>query len=117
MSTNLSCNGQATGTSLDPYVKSFEDSLAKRRYTRGTIRVYRVFVRRFAMLVQERGISPEQLTVKRATELVSAKRVRGQHGSGHVARLFVEHLIEIRSRCGAITHAETNQPHKSATRI
>jgi integrase/recombinase XerD len=96
MSTNLSCNGQGTGTtSLDPYIKSFEDSLTKRRHTRGTIRMYRVFVRRFAMLVQKRGIRPEQLTVKRATELVSDKRVRAQHGSGHVARKFVEHLIEI----------------------
>jgi hypothetical protein len=76
MSTNLSCNGQGTGTSLDPYIKSFEDSLTKRRYTRGTIMMYRVFVRRFVTLVQKRGLSPEQLTVKRATELVSDKRVR-----------------------------------------
>jgi hypothetical protein len=75
MSTNLSCNGQGTGTSFDPFIKSFEDSLAKRRYTRGTIRMYRVFVRRFVMLVQKRGIGPEQLTVKRATKLVSDKRV------------------------------------------
>jgi site-specific recombinase XerD len=95
MSTNLSCDGQGTGTSFDPYIKSFEDSLTKRRYTRGTITTYRVFVRRFTILVQRRGIDPEQLTVKRATELTSDKRVRRRHGSGHVARKFVEHLIEI----------------------
>jgi integrase/recombinase XerD len=95
MSTNFSRNCHGTGINFDPYIKSFEGSLRKRRYTRGTITTYRVFVRRFAMLVQERGISPEQLTVERATELVSDKRVRGRHGSGHVARKFVEHLIEI----------------------
>ena len=95
MSTNFRCNDQGTGTSLDPYIKSFEDGLTKRQYTRGTIKTYRVLVRRFATLAQERGVRPEQLTVELATALIGGRRVRGQHGTGHVARQFVEHLIEI----------------------
>jgi hypothetical protein len=54
-----------------------------------------VFVRRFGMLLRKRRIIPEQLTIKRATELVSDNECAGNAAAAIVALKFVEHLIDI----------------------
>jgi integrase/recombinase XerD len=92
---HIDSTSQSTGACLDRYLKSFEEGLAARQYTAGTIKTYRVLVRSLAAMMEERGIAPEQLTVELAAALIQDEKVRQLHGSGHVVRRFVEHLIKI----------------------
>jgi len=84
-------------TCLDPYIESFEDRLRERNYTPGTIKTYRVLVRRLAMMMEARGIVPASLTVERAAELVRGeeRKAREPHKCANIARRFAQHLIDL----------------------
>jgi hypothetical protein len=60
------------GACLDQYIESFEDRLKARNYTAGTIKTYRVLIRRLAVIMEEAGVRPEDLTVELAAELPPA---------------------------------------------
>ena len=49
-------------TCLDPYIESFEDRLRERNYTTGTIKTYRVLVRRLAEMMEAQGVTPSRLS-------------------------------------------------------
>ena len=80
MSTNLSCNGQGTGTSLDPYIKSFEDSLTKRQYARGTIRT--CVCSSFWDVATKEAHHPGAADHQAGHRTGKRQRVLGQRGSG-----------------------------------
>ncbi len=84
-------------TRLDPYVESYVGSLTTRNYTEGTIKGYRVLLRRLAVLMEERGIRPEDLTVELAAEVVQGeeRNKREPHKYANIAARFVGHLVEI----------------------
>ena len=84
-------------TCLDPYIESFEGRLRERNYTSGTIKTYRVLVRRLASFMEARGIAPEHLTVELAAELVhdEVRRRREPNKYKNIARRFAEHLIDL----------------------
>ena len=72
MNNNVNTAGtrDGSGTCLDRHIESFVDRLTARNYTAGTIKGYRVLIRRLAVIMEERGIRPEYLTVEMAGELV-----------------------------------------------
>jgi integrase/recombinase XerD len=86
---------RGTGTCLDRYIASFEDALKARNYTAGTIKTYRVLIRRLAMIMEERCVRPEDLTVELAAELVQGeeRKTLEPHKCANIARRFTEHLI------------------------
>jgi site-specific recombinase XerD len=85
------------GTCLDQYIDSFEDRLKARNYTAGTIKTYRVLIRRLAVIMEEAGVRPEDLTVELAAKLVRGeeRKTLEPHKCANVARRFTEHLIGI----------------------
>jgi integrase/recombinase XerD len=85
------------GTCLDQYIESFEDRLKARNYTAGTIKTYRVLIRRLAVIMEEAGVRPDDLTVELAAELVRGeeRKTLEPHKCANVARRFTEHLIGI----------------------
>src|ERR1700680_1334740 len=88
---------RGAGTCLDRHIKSFEDRLTARNYTSGTIKTYRVLIRRLAMIMEVRGVRPEDLTDELGAELVRVEelKTREPHKCANIARRFTEHLIEI----------------------
>lgn len=86
-----------SSTCLDRYIESFVDHLTARNYTTGTIKGYRVLIRRLAIIMEDRGIRPEDLTVEMVAELVQGeeRKRREPRKSANIARRFVEYLIEI----------------------
>ena len=54
---------KGTGTGLDRYIESFEDRLKARNYTAGTIKTYRVLIRRLAMIMEERCVKSSNPSV------------------------------------------------------
>ena len=84
-------------TCLDPYIESFESRLRDLNHTPGTIKTYRVLIRRLAMMMEAQGVEPSRLTLERAAKLVQGEE-RGTHRShkcANVARRFAEHLIDL----------------------
>jgi site-specific recombinase XerD len=84
-------------TCLDPHFGSFEESLSARNYKPATLENYRYLLRRLGHLLDGEGIAPSALTVELAAEL--GRRLptspKAQIKVPNLARLFVEHLIEI----------------------
>jgi site-specific recombinase XerD len=85
------------GTCLDPYFESFEARLRERNYKAGTIKIYRVLVRRLATIIEAQGLSPSCLSPERAAELVHGEERKASepHKCANIARRFAEHLIDI----------------------
>jgi integrase/recombinase XerD len=94
---NIAGARDGSGTCLSQYIESYVDRLTARNYTAGTIKGYRVLIRRLALIMEDRGIRPEHLTVEMAAELVQGeeRKRRKPHQSANMARRFVEYLIEI----------------------
>nr|NLR88903.1 tyrosine-type recombinase/integrase [Rhizobium sp. P28RR-XV] len=84
-------------TCLDPYLASFEASLASKNYKTATLKHYRHLLRRFANLLEAEGIAPSALTPDLAVELGCRLPTtpKSQIKIPNLARLFVAHLIEI----------------------
>lgn len=84
-------------TCLDSYITSFEESLSSRNYKPATLENYRYLLRRFGQLLDTEGIAPSALTPDVAVAL--GRRLpttaKSQIKVPNLARLFVEHLIEI----------------------
>ncbi|MHC2484801.1 hypothetical protein [Rhizobium leguminosarum] len=84
-------------TCVDPYLASFEQSFAARNYKPATLENYRHHLRRFGRLLEAEGIAPSELTADVAVEL--GRRLstspKAQITVPNLARLFVQHLIEI----------------------
>ncbi len=55
---------RGAGTCLDQYIQTFEYRLTARNYTSGTIKSYRVLIRRLAMIMEGRCVRPQDLTVE-----------------------------------------------------
>ena len=96
MNNNVSIVGarDTSGTCLDRHIKSFVDRLTARNYTAGTIKGYRVLIRRLAVIMEERGIRPEYLTVEMAGELVQdeERKRREPRKCANIARRLVGYL-------------------------
>ncbi|MBW9116415.1 tyrosine-type recombinase/integrase [Rhizobium cauense] len=84
-------------TCLDAYLASFERSLAARNYKPATLENYRHHLRRFGRLLEAEGIAPSELTADICVEL--GRRLptspKSQIRVPNLAKLFVEHLIEM----------------------
>lgn len=95
VSTVAICSG--SGTRLDQYIESFAEQLTARNYKPGTIKTYCVLIRRLAMIMEGRGVGPEDLTVELAADLVRGeeRKTREPHKCANIARRFTEHLIDI----------------------
>ena len=85
------------GICLSQYIESYVDRLTALNYTAGTIKGHRALIRRLTIIMEDRGIRPEDLTVEMAAELVRGeeRKRREPHKSANIARRFVEYLIEI----------------------
>jgi site-specific recombinase XerD len=84
-------------TCLDPYLSSFEESLASKNYKPATLENYRYLLQRFGRLLEAKGIVPSALTPDLAAELGKQLPVapKSTIKIPNLARRFVEHLIEI----------------------
>jgi len=84
-------------TCLDAYIESFESHLRVLSYTPGTIKTYRVLVRRLATMMEAQGLAPSCLTTELAADLVRGeeRKAREPHKYANIARRFVEHLIDL----------------------
>ena len=51
------------GARLDQYIELFEDRLKARNYTAGTIKTYRVLIRRLATIMEERCVKSSKPSV------------------------------------------------------
>jgi len=84
-------------TCLEPYLASFEESLSAKNYKPATVENYRYLLRRFGQLLEDEGVAPSGLTTELAVEL--GRRLpttpKSQIKVPNLARLLVEHLIEI----------------------
>ena len=82
---------------LDPHMATFEAKLREKTYKPGTIKTYRVVIRRLASSMQVRDITPDQLTAELAARLVRGeeRRRREPNKCQNIARRFATHLIEI----------------------
>jgi hypothetical protein len=80
-------------TCLDAYIESFESHLRARNYTPGTIKTYRILVRRLATTMEAQGLAPSCLTTEQAADLVRGeeRKAREPHKYANIARRFVEH--------------------------
>jgi integrase/recombinase XerD len=85
------------GRCLDPYILSFDDVLRAKRYTAGTIKNYRVFVRVLATRMEANGLAVGEQTPEAAASLVRGDDhdARRPTWNQNLARRFVQHLIEI----------------------
>jgi site-specific recombinase XerD len=90
---NISPGGLVT--CFDPYLPSFESSLADENYKPGTIKTYRVVIRRLASVMEARGIAPEHLTLDLAAQLVRSEERNRRESNKYqnIARRFAQHLI------------------------
>lgn len=84
-------------TCLDCYLVSFEKSLSSRNYKPATLNNYRCLLRRFGRLLDVEGLAPSALTPDLAVELGQRLPAtpKSQVKIPNLARLFVQHLIEI----------------------
>ena len=89
--------GTMRATFMDPYIESFEGRLRKQNYTSGTIKTYRVLIRRLATMMEAQSIAPSRLTIELAAELVRGeeRNAREPHKCANIARRFATHLIEL----------------------
>ena len=85
------------GACLDPYIPSFDASLLGKNFKPGTIRHYRVSIRRLASRMESADIGIGQLTRDIAAELVcdEDRDPRKPTWNQNLAKRFVQHLIEI----------------------
>jgi len=97
MGTRVNSAPSGSATCLDPYIPSFEGRLIEKNYTPGTIKTYRVLVRRLASFMEVGGIAPQHLTVDLAAQLVRGEeRQRNEPNKyQNIARRFAEHLIDL----------------------
>ncbi len=91
-------------TCLDPFFASFEQSLSSKSYKPATLENYRYLLRRLGHLLDNQGIAPSSLSTELAVELARQLPAspKAQVKVPNLARLFVEHLIEI----GVATRAQ-----------
>lgn len=84
-------------TCLDPFFASFEQSLSSRNYKPATLENYRYLLRRLGHLLDNEGIAPSSLSTELAVELARQLPAssKAQVKVPNLARLLVEHLIEI----------------------
>jgi integrase/recombinase XerD len=84
-------------TCLDRYFVLFEASLSSKNYKPETLANYRYLLRRFGRLLEAEGITLSTLTPELAVELGRQLPItpKSQIKVPNLARLFVEHLIEI----------------------
>ncbi|UWU25583.1 site-specific integrase (plasmid) [Rhizobium sp. CB3060] len=84
-------------TCLEPYLASFEESLSAKNYKPATVENYRYLLRRFGQLLEDEGVAPSGLTTELAVELGQRLPTtpKSQIKVPNLARLFVQHLIEI----------------------
>lgn len=99
-------------TCLDAYLGSFEQTFATRSYKPATLENYRYHLRRFGKLMEVEGITPSALTAEIAVAL--GRKVptspKAQIKVPNLARLFVEHLIEIGvAACPPLTAAQAER--------
>lgn len=84
-------------TCFSPYLASFEQSLSARNYKPATLENYRYQLQRLCKLLEAEGVAPSALTSDLAVEL--GRRLpmapKSQIKVPNLARLFVEHMIEI----------------------
>lgn len=59
MTTKADAASSGRGTCLDTYIPSFESRLTERNYKPGTIKTYRVQIRRLASLMAASGVAPD----------------------------------------------------------
>jgi integrase len=85
------------GTCLDRYIPSFDAALADKNYKPGTIRNYRISIRRLASKMEAAGTAASQLSTDLAAELVRGEDRDPRKPTWHqnLARRFALHLIEI----------------------
>ena len=85
------------GICLDPYIPSFDASLLGKNFKPGTIRQYRMSIRRLASRMESANIGIEHLTLDIAGQLVrdEDRDRRKPTWNQNLARRFVQHLIEI----------------------
>ena len=97
MANNPKGAGHPAACCLDPHIATFEARLRETNYKPGTVKTYRVVIRRLASFMEAGGIAPEQLTVDLAAQLVRGEE-RDRHEPNkcrNIARRFVEHLIDL----------------------
>jgi integrase/recombinase XerD len=85
------------GTCLDPYIESFEGLLRERNYKSGTIKIYRILIRRLATIMESHDLVPSCLSPERAAQLVRGEERKASepHKCANIARRFAGHLIDI----------------------
>ena len=85
------------GASLDRYIYSFDEALIEKNYKPGTVRNYRMSLRRLASKMEAAGIVASQLSADLAAELVRGEDRDPRKPTWHqnLARRFVGHLITI----------------------
>jgi site-specific recombinase XerD len=97
MNDEIDAAGANRATCLDPYIESFEAGLRELNYTPGTIKTYRVMVRRLATMMEAQDLAPSRLSADAAAELVGGeeRNAREPHKCANIARRFAKHLIEL----------------------
>jgi integrase/recombinase XerD len=85
------------GTCLDPHIPSFDASLRSKNFKQGTIRQYRMSIRRLASWMESADVPLDQMTPNIAAELVrdEDRDPRRPTWNQNLARRFVQHLIRI----------------------
>ena len=71
MTYNTDGEAFRSASCLDPYISTFEAKLMEKNYKPGTIKTYRVLVRRLESLMDAAGVMPSDLTMEMAAQLVS----------------------------------------------
>ncbi len=89
--------GDGFGNGLSQCIESYVERLTARNYAAGTIKDHRVLIRRLAIMMENRGIRPEDLTAEMAAKLVQGeeRKRREPRKCANIVRRFVEYLIEI----------------------
>jgi integrase/recombinase XerD len=97
MNDEVDAAGANRATCLDPYIESFEAGLRELNYTPGTIKTYRVLVRRLATMMEAQNLAPSRLSADAAAELMRGEEcnAREPHKCANIARRFTNHLIEL----------------------
>lgn len=97
MTYNTDGEAFRSASCLDPYISTFEAKLMEKNYKPGTIKTYRVLVRRLESLMDAAGVMPSDLTMEMAAQLVSdeERNRREPNKCQNIARRFVEHLIDL----------------------
>lgn len=85
-----------THASLDHHIGTFMARLAAENYKPGTMKTYRVLLNRLVSLIGAAGISPADITMEQAADLVRSdeRKRREPNKCQNIARRFIAHLID-----------------------